>query len=73
MIAERLAQYRDTLHGECLEAIARLKAAAPDDPLPEQVEYLTVRATELALQGVGGRIVLRGHLTKPPARTAAAR
>jgi hypothetical protein len=51
-VRNRLELYRDSLHEESLDAISRLKAAVPDDPLPEQVEYLIVQATELGQVGV---------------------
>lgn len=52
VIKERFENYNANLHNETLEHIANDRNEDPTDPYPKQMQYLVVRASTLAKEGI---------------------
>lgn len=52
VIKGRLESYNNNLHQETLEHINNDRNSDPDDPYPKQVQYLVVRGSSLASEGI---------------------
>ncbi len=52
VIKDRFENYNKNLHQESLEFITNDRNIDPDDPYPKQIQYLIVRASALADEGI---------------------